>query len=98
MQIRRFSIEDVTCILQGITFTIRYLEFGCNTFYEHLKKQVRVYFVQPKFLLCSYLLVMIYFFILEALLKPDSSCKFQLILYCFQFGKILYPGQCILGP
>ena len=38
------------------------------------------------------------FFILEALLKPDSSCKFPFILYCFQFGKILFPGQCILGP
>ena len=38
------------------------------------------------------------FFILEALLKPDSSCRFQLILYCFHFGKILFPGQCILGP
>ena len=35
MQIGRISIEDVTCILQGITFTIRYLEFGCITIYEH---------------------------------------------------------------
>ena len=38
------------------------------------------------------------FFRLEALLKPYSSCKFQLILYCFHFRKILFPGRCILGP
>ena len=35
------------------------------------------------------------FYILEALF---SSCKFQIYLYCFHFGKILFPGQCILGP
>ena len=38
------------------------------------------------------------FYILEAHLKSDSSCKFQLILYRFHFGKIIFQGQCILGP
>ena len=38
------------------------------------------------------------FFSLETLLKTDSYCKFQSILYCFHFGKIHFPGQCILGP